>query len=84
MEFILALIIGAIVGRLGSMIFKGRGLGLIGNIVAGIIGGLIGYWLFRIFGISLGTELIGTILTGAIGAAAILLSLNLIFGGFKK
>jgi uncharacterized membrane protein YeaQ/YmgE (transglycosylase-associated protein family) len=84
MEVIITLIIGAIAGWLGSMIFKGSGLGLIGNIVVGIMGGFVGYWLLGKFGISFGTGLIGAILTGATGAVAILLLLNLIFGGFKK
>jgi uncharacterized membrane protein YeaQ/YmgE (transglycosylase-associated protein family) len=84
MEVIITLIIGAIAGWLGSMIFKGSGLGLIGNIVVGIMGGFVGYWLLGKFGISFGTGLIGAILTGATGAVAILLLLNLIFGEFKK
>lgn len=84
MEIIMTLIIGAIAGWLGSMIFKGSGLGLIGNIVVGIIGGFVGYWILGKVGISLGAGLIGAILTGAIGAIAILLLLNLIFGAFKK
>lgn len=84
MEIVITLIIGAIAGWLGSMVFKGSGLGLIGNIVLGIIGGFVGYWLLGKFGVSLGTGIIGAILTGAIGAVAILLLLNFIFGGFKK
>jgi uncharacterized membrane protein YeaQ/YmgE (transglycosylase-associated protein family) len=80
MEIIITLIIGAAAGWLGSMIYKGRGLGIIGNIVVGIIGSFVGYWLLGKLGIYLGSGWIGTILTGAIGAIIILILLNLIFG----
>jgi len=79
MEIIVTLIIGTIAGWLGSMIFKGSGLGLLGNIVVGIIGGFVGYWLLGKLGINLGAGMIGPILTGALGAIIILLLLNLIF-----
>jgi uncharacterized membrane protein YeaQ/YmgE (transglycosylase-associated protein family) len=80
MEIIVILIIGAAAGWLGSMIFKGSGLGLIGNIVVGIVGSILGYWVLGKFGVSLGDGWIGAILTGALGAIIILAILNLIFG----
>jgi uncharacterized membrane protein YeaQ/YmgE (transglycosylase-associated protein family) len=80
MEIVVILIIGAAAGWLGSMIFKGSGLGLIGNIVVGIIGSVLGYWILGKLGVSLGDGWIGAILTGALGAIVILAVLNLIFG----
>jgi len=80
MEIVVTLIIGAAAGWLGSMIFKGSGLGLIGNIVVGIIGSVLGYWILGKLGVSLGGGWIGAILTGALGAIVILAILNLIFG----
>jgi uncharacterized membrane protein YeaQ/YmgE (transglycosylase-associated protein family) len=79
MEILVILIIGAAAGWLGSMIYKGSGLGLIGNIIVGIVGSFLGYWLLGKLGVSLGTGWIGAILTGAIGAIVILFLLNLIF-----
>ena len=79
MELLGTLIIGALAGWLGGVIYKGSGLGLIGNIVIGILGSFVGYWLFGLVGISLGTGWLGAILTGAIGAIVILFLLNLIF-----
>ena len=79
MEIIVILIIGGAAGWLGSMIYKGSGLGIIGNIVVGIIGSFVGYWLLGKLGVSLGTGWIGAILTGALGAIVILLLFNLIF-----
>ena len=60
------------------MIFKGSGLGFLGNIIVGILGSFVGYWLFGKLGISLGDGWIGAVLTGAIGALIILFVLNLI------
>lgn len=79
MEIIGTLLIGAAAGWLGSTIYKGSGLGIIGNIVVGIIGSFVGFWLLGKLGISLGTGWIGAILTGAVGAIIILVLLNLIF-----
>jgi len=79
MEIIILLIVGAVAGWLGSLIYKGRGLGLIGNIIVGILGGFVGYWLLGELGIYLGGGLIGAILTGVIGAVIILFLFNLIF-----
>jgi uncharacterized membrane protein YeaQ/YmgE (transglycosylase-associated protein family) len=79
MEIVVILIIGAVAGWLGSTIYKGSGLGLIGNIVVGIVGSFVGYWALGKLGVNLGNGWIGAILTGAIGAIIILILLNLIF-----
>ena len=68
MGILWTLIIGAVAGWLGSQIFKGGSLGLIGNIIVGIVGGFIGYWLL---GSTFGTAVVGQILTGAVIDAAI-------------
>jgi uncharacterized membrane protein YeaQ/YmgE (transglycosylase-associated protein family) len=79
MEIVVTLIIGAVAGWLGSTIYKGSGLGLIGNIIVGIVGSFVGYWLLGELGVTLGGGWIGAILTGAVGAIVILILLNLIF-----
>ncbi len=80
MEILYVLLIGAIAGWLGSQIFKGYGLGLIGNIVVGIIGGFIGYWLLGKMGTSFGSGIVGQILTGALGSIVLLAIINLVTG----
>ena len=77
---LITLLLGAIAGWLGSVLFKGSGLGLLGNIVVGILGGFLGYWLFPKLGVSLGTGWLGYILTAGIGAFILLILINLIFG----
>jgi uncharacterized membrane protein YeaQ/YmgE (transglycosylase-associated protein family) len=83
MDLLVTLLIGAIAGWLGSTIYKGGSLGLLGNIVVGIIGSFVGSWLLGKLGVSLGTGWIGAILTGAIGAIVILFLLNLVTGKKK-
>ena len=79
MGIIATLIVGAIAGWLGGTIYKGSGLGLIGNIIVGILGGGVGSWLLeRVLRVSLGGGWVGSILTGAIGAVVILFVFNLI------
>jgi uncharacterized membrane protein YeaQ/YmgE (transglycosylase-associated protein family) len=78
MEIVVTLITGAVAGWLGSMLYKGSGLGIIGNIAIGILGGILGYWVLGKLDISLGSGWLGIILTGALGAIVLLLLLNLI------
>ncbi|QOW08899.1 GlsB/YeaQ/YmgE family stress response membrane protein [Kaistella flava (ex Peng et al. 2021)] len=78
MGILWTLIIGAVAGWLGSQIFKGGSLGLIGNIIVGIVGGFIGYWLL---GSTFGTAVVGQILTGAVGAIVLLAIINLLTRG---
>jgi uncharacterized membrane protein YeaQ/YmgE (transglycosylase-associated protein family) len=79
MEILVTLIIGGAAGWLGSMIFKGSSLGILGNIVVGIIGSVVGYWLLGRIGVDLGAGWVGAILTGALGALIILFIINLLF-----
>lgn len=77
---IVTIILGAIAGWLGSQIYKGSGLGLIGNIVVGILGGFVGYWGLGKLGVNLGGGYLGYILTAAIGAIVLLFLINLVTG----
>lgn len=84
MGIIASLIIGAIAGWLGGLIYKGSGLGLFGNIIVGVLGSGVGSWLLgSVLHISLGDGWIGSIITGAIGAVVVLFLLNIVFGKKK-
>ena len=80
-SIIIVLVLGAVAGWLGGQIFKGSGLGLIGNIIVGIFGGFIGYWLLPKLGlhINTGTSWLDYVLTAGIGAVVILAALNILF-----
>jgi uncharacterized membrane protein YeaQ/YmgE (transglycosylase-associated protein family) len=79
MELVAVLLIGGAAGWLGGIIYRGSGLGLVGNIVVGVLGGSLGYWLLGRLGVYLGHGLLGTIFTSAIGAVVILFLVQLIF-----
>ena len=72
-----ALIIGALAGWLAGKIMKGKGFGVIGNIVIGIVGAFIGGFLFSLIGISAG-GIIGSLVTATFGAVALLYLVGLI------
>ncbi len=77
-SIIITLVIGALAGWLGSILFKGSSLGLIGNIVVGILGSFVGSWLLGQLGLSFGGNAwVSGILTGAIGAFVILFLVSL-------
>ena len=71
------LLIGAAAGWLAGQIMKGRGFGLVGNIIVGIIGAWLGGWLFGVVGLSAyGT--IGMLITAVVGAVVLLYVVGLI------
>lgn len=67
MDFLYFIIIGAIAGYLGSLMFKGHGSGLIMNIILGILGAVVGGWVFGLLGLSAGGKL-GSLIVAAVGA----------------
>lgn len=70
---VLWLVIGAVAGWLAGQLMRGRGLGMVGNIVVGIIGAFVGGWLLGgVLGISIGGGLIGAILNATVGAVVVL------------
>jgi uncharacterized membrane protein YeaQ/YmgE (transglycosylase-associated protein family) len=80
-SIIITLVLGAVAGWLGGLIFKGSGLGLIGNIIVGIVGGMIGYWLLPKVGLNIntGTAWLNYVITAGIGAVVLLAILNILF-----
>ena len=45
MGIIATIIIGAIAGWLGSLVYKGTNLGILGNIIVGVFGSFVGNWI---------------------------------------
>ncbi len=77
MHFIGFLIIGLIAGWLAETIMKGRGAGLIVNLVVGVIGAYLGGLLFGFLGLSM-HGLIGSLISATVGAVVLLLLVGLI------
>jgi len=79
MDILLFLLIGLVAGWLAGKIMKGRGFGLVGNLIVGVIGALLGGFLFRILGMTT-TSTLGSLLTAIVGAIVLLF----IVGQLKK
>lgn len=76
---IVIILIGAAAGWLGSLLFSGSGLGMVGNVIVGILGSFVGSWLLRELKVSIGgSPLVNAIITGAIGAFVILFVVSLV------
>ena len=74
------LIVGLIAGFLASVVMRGGGYGIVGDIIVGLIGAFIGGWLFSLLGIGAG-GLIGSIVVAFIGACILIFLLRLISRG---
>ncbi len=71
------LIIGLIAGWLAGLIMKGKGAGLIMNLVVGVIGAFVGGFLFRLVGLS-AHGFIGSLITATVGAVVLLFVVGLL------
>lgn len=61
------LFIGLLAGWLTGKLTRGRGFGVIGDLLLGLIGGVIGGWLFGLLGIHAGGFL-GSLAAATVGA----------------
>ncbi|MCX5698032.1 MAG: GlsB/YeaQ/YmgE family stress response membrane protein [Candidatus Omnitrophica bacterium] len=62
--------IGAVIGWLAGLIIRGRGFGLIGDIVVGIVGAMLGGWIARAIGLYTSSSL-GAFLVALAGAVVL-------------
>ena len=83
MNLIISIIIGGVIGWLGSIVMKTDAqMGLIANILIGIVGSALGYWLAGVLGIAPEGGVLG-FLVGVAGAALLIFILNKL-GIFNK
>jgi uncharacterized membrane protein YeaQ/YmgE (transglycosylase-associated protein family) len=78
MHILIFLLVGLIAGWLAGIIMKGRGFGLVWNLIIGAAGSFVGGYIFRYFQISIGGEIIGSIIAALAGALIILVIINLV------
>ena len=76
-SLIIFLAVGALAGWLAGNIMKGRGFGVLGNIIVGIIGAILGGFVFSLLGISAG-GIIGSIIMATIGAVILLYTISIV------
>lgn len=70
-------LLGILAGWLAGLIAKGRGFGLIGDLVVGILGSLLGSFLFGLLGIA-AYGLLGRLVMSVIGAIVLLWLIRMI------
>lgn len=70
MGLISFLVIGLVAGWLAGQIMKGKGFGLVGNIIIGVLGAVLGGLLFGLLGLS-ATGTIGSLVTATVGAVVL-------------
>ncbi len=77
------LIVGLIAGFLASVVMRGGGYGVVGDIVVGLIGALIGGFLANLVGLG-ASGFIGTVIVAFIGACVLIALLRAFSGGFTR
>src|SRR2546422_9505717 len=77
------LIVGLVAGFLASLVMRGGGYGIVGDIVVGLVGALIGGFLASLLGLG-SSGLIGTIIVAFIGACILIAILRAVSGGYGR
>jgi uncharacterized membrane protein YeaQ/YmgE (transglycosylase-associated protein family) len=82
-QLIVWLIIGSLAGFLAGLVVRGRGFGMLGNMLIGLVGALIGGLIFalldiRITGLPTFTFSLADLLVAFIGAVILLLLARLV------
>ena len=72
------LIVGLIAGFLASRVMRGKGYGLLGDIIIGIIGAFIGSFILDLLGIGSSYGILGTIVVSFLGACILIVILRAI------
>jgi uncharacterized membrane protein YeaQ/YmgE (transglycosylase-associated protein family) len=70
-------LVGILAGWLAGQITKGRGFGVLGDLIVGILGSLLGSFLFGLIGI-FASGLLGRLIMSVIGAIVLLWLIRLI------
>ena len=77
-SIVLFLMIGLIAGWLAGILVKGRGFGVLGDIIVGIIGAEIGGWIYSSLGVATPYNFASAIFMAFVGAVALLVVIKLV------
>ncbi|GAB4403047.1 MAG: GlsB/YeaQ/YmgE family stress response membrane protein [Bacteroidia bacterium] len=78
MSFLWFALIGIAAGYIAGRIMKGRGFGLIGNLIVGIVGAMVGGWALGALGFYAKAGLMPSLITAVLGAVILLYIVGLI------
>lgn len=83
MDIVYVLVIGVAAGWIAGQLTKGKGFGLLGNLIVGILGALLGGFLLPLIGLK-ATGLVGLLVQSTVGAFILLVLLGLAFQKSRK
>lgn len=72
-DLFIFLVIGAIAGWLASILTRGKGRGLIMNVIMGCIGAIVGSFVFEALGVKFTEPLLGKVITATAGAILVVI-----------
>jgi len=75
------LVVGLIAGFLASMVMRGGGYGIVGDIIVGIVGAFLGGLVASLLGFGGSTGFVGSIIIAFIGAVILIAILRAVSGG---
>ena len=77
------LLVGLIAGFLASMVMRGGGYGILGDIIVGIVGAFLGGFLASLLGLG-ASGFVGTVIIAFIGACILIAILRAVSGGYRR
>lgn len=77
------LIVGLIAGILASLVMRGGGYGIVGDIIVGLIGAFVGGFLMSLVGLG-GGGFVWTVFVAFIGACILIALLRAFSGGYRR
>lgn len=77
MNIVWFILIGLAAGFLAGAVVRGRGFGLLGNLIVGVLGAVLGGFIFSVLGIS-ANNLLGALICAFVGAVVLLFLIGFI------
>lgn len=79
------IVVGGVAGLLASLLVRGTGLGLVGDILVGIVGAFLGGFIFGLMGQAGVTGFnLYSLVVAFVGAVVLLVIVRLLFGGRRR
>jgi len=76
---IASILVGLVSGWMAGKLIRGRGYGVVADILLGLVGGVVGGWMFAAFGVH-AHHLFGAIMISTLGATALVMATRAVTG----
>jgi uncharacterized membrane protein YeaQ/YmgE (transglycosylase-associated protein family) len=74
------ILVGLVAGFFASRVVRGKGAGLLFDVILGILGAIVGGWLAGLVGFSIGYGIFGQMVIAFLGAVLLLIVWRALFG----